>query len=188
MYVLPSLLSLSLDNEVCREVLAKLIADIRKVDIYQSAVIYVYIEANYGGWSSAAEVSKCVRKRPFGVVKTPSYDPQGKNRPGFWTGANEKYFFMQCMKNGLSKQSLRYAEDMVGTNPKTDIEELEKQILYFHRDPKPIKDPIHGKPTYTYTGKGPGKKDDLCLGLQMALYFSQCMMESPEYRQDLNLA
>ena len=148
--------------------------------------MYVSIEANYGGWCAAADIARVANRPEFGSVHVLSFDPDHKGRPGFYTGPNEKYMFHEVLGHSLIQGSLCYSSVMIGRDPVGDIAELEKQILAFYKASKPLKDPVFGAPAWVFTGKGAGgQKDDLCLALQMVIYFSLQTRRSEGYARML---
>jgi hypothetical protein len=172
----------SIDNTIVRERFAAFLASIRAVANYRSAVIFVNIEANYGGWSAAKDIARVANQPEFGAVQVLSFDPDHKGRPGFMTGAQEKYLFKQALERALVCGSLRLCDNMVGSSAKQDIATLYKQMEDYHVEIKPLKDPVFGKPAYMFTGKGAGgQKDDLCIVLQMVLHFSLTIRGSEGY-------
>lgn len=175
------------DNAVVRERFAAFLGSIRSVECFRNAIMYISIEANYGGWCASKDIARVASQPEFGNVHVLSFDPDHKGRPGFWTGANEKYMFQQSLGQSLAQETLRYSSNMIGPNSGADVEAMEKQILSFYKASKPLKDPVFGTPAYIFTGKGAGgQKDDLCLVLQMVIYFSLVVRQSEGYTRMLH--
>jgi hypothetical protein len=152
--------------------LTKLRSDSR----YKNALIYVYIEANMS-YIDANEVRKVLEQPQFYPVIVKSFDPTTEERAGVWTGPPEKQLYAMELKRALSDALLVYADNLITNDPGVKTE-IKNQLEVFRRD---VKITPQGKRTIEYTGKSSNRKDDMCLVLQMMLYWSNEMRESHEY-------
>lgn len=145
---------------------------------YRHAVIFVYIEANMS-FVTASQIRDIVMQPCFYPVIVQTYDQSKEQRTGVWTGPPEKELYANELKRALADGAISFADQFLTENPAVRSE-LRDQLEVFRRE---VKMSPQGKRTVEFTGKSPGRKDDLCIVLQMLLYWSRVMRESGEYMQ-----
>lgn len=150
---------------------------IREDDRYHHALIYVYIEANLS-FVTARDIGRICSQPQFFPVVVKSFDSTKDERDGVWTGEAEKQMYTSEMKRALADGALSYADNFLSQTENVQAE-VQAQLEVFRRDVKLTEGCT--KPKITYTGKSNGRKDDLCLVLQMLLYWSRVQRESAEY-------
>ena len=101
-----------------------------------------------------------------------------KMQPGFWTSNSNKHEYVRLLQNYLDNKRLRLSDTFVTTKPGV-VEECAKQLQEYRREIKQTNSSgiIH----VSYTGKSAGQKDDLCMTLQMAAYWSMFTINHSYY-------
>ncbi len=151
--------------------LEQFILKARSYRTYRDAHIFLFIEANMS-FISADMLATFLQNPRFGSVEAVSLDPKNKNRYGVWTGETEKERYADSMERALANGQLCYSSEMTGnavTLPQNKMA-LEQQLGWFRREVLEPKNPAFGKNKVVFTGKSAGKKDDMVLALQIALY------------------
>lgn len=147
---------------------------------YANAMIYVYIEANLS-WVTANDIAKLCLQPRFYPVQVMRYDPKPTQFYGVWTGASEKQMYVELTQKSLSSGQLCYAENFITAEPQTNLIKAEiRSQLEMYRRVVTFKEG-DDQPKITYTGKSPGRKDDLAIVVQMLMYWSRLLRSSKEY-------
>jgi hypothetical protein len=152
------------------------LTDLRNDARYRRAVIYAYVENN-SSFTNANEVRRVLEQPRFYPVVVKSFDSKKEQRYGVWTGAAEKEMYALEMKRALGDGRLCYADKFISRDKGMKTEIL-SQLEHYRKE---LKVSPSGKKTYEYTGKGGGRKDDVCIVLQMILYWSMLERQTPEY-------
>jgi hypothetical protein len=80
----------------------------------------------------------------------------------------------------LEANKLRIDRDVVSTGDRDELlGELQRQTIAY-KEHRKVLDPVVGRVSITYSGKGAGK-DDLCVAMQLAFYWAKIWMDSPRY-------
>lgn len=156
---------------------------IRDHPIYGRSVIVLIIEANmsYIGADLVAGWLRRVDLRPVYIL---SRDPTPKARVGVWTGENEKVLYAAEMERVLANHTLRRAAELIDhprALPRWD--QLVQQMAMFRRTVKNPADEVFQSVKVAFSGKGGGNADDLCLALQMALYWGNDVRRDTSFLQ-----
>lgn len=151
---------------------------LRKDPRYKNAMIYVHIEANLS-YLTANKTKDMVDKSEFYPVYCTQFNPSKDATTGVWSGEVEKAMYVQAMQYALSDGSLEYAADFI-TNDETIKGEAKNQLESYRRDVKLLP---NGKQSVSYSGKGSNKKDDVCIVMQMLLYWGRYTRDTHEYIQ-----
>jgi hypothetical protein len=173
---------LCVDNNAVTNMLETHLQNIRDDPRYNTAVIYVYIEANMS-FLTANKVKEIVEHPRFYPVLVQSFDPTTDARAGVWTGPDEKYLYAEEMKRALADGALVYAARFISSDESIKPE-IVKQLEVYRREAKVS---ASGKRTIEYTGKSLGRKDDVCIVMQMLLHWSRLMRNSDEYQKAAEL-
>lgn len=152
---------------------------LRAVPAYQTAMIYVYIEANLS-FVTANRIKAIVNKPCFYPIQVQSFDPSTEERAGVWTGEVEKQLYTIELQRALADGALYYASNFVTQGDVKEVKsEVKEQLENFRREVTLV----NGKMKVVYTGKTGTRKDDLCLVVQMLLHWSRENRLSDEYAQ-----
>lgn len=154
-------------NEVM-QMLADHVLGLRQLSQYKDALFVFYIEANMS-FLSVSHLCNFFNQPQFGLVKIVSRDPKNMGRPGVWTGPQEKEIFARDLEQVMSDGKLSFADQMVSDNPEHNKVKLLAQLNFFSRIVIPPNDPSQHENRIVYSGKGVGRRDDLCLALMLAL-------------------
>jgi hypothetical protein len=166
----------TIDSNVIVDMLEKHLTRLREDARYQNAVIYVYIEANMS-WVTANDIKKVVEQPRFYPVIVRSYDTSPEQKPGVHTGQPEKEMYSRDLQRALGDGQLCYADRFISDDPNVK-QELRSQMEVYRRE---VEVGPNGKLKSNFTGKSNGRKDDLCMVVQMLLYWSRLERESAEY-------
>jgi hypothetical protein len=158
---------------------------IRSRTQYRHAHIFVFIESNYSV-IEAGRVSDIMSQHRFAPLSVEKQcTAKNQSRIGVLTGANEKKVYAEDLQMVLSREQLQYPveTEFISQQPEPAKEELLKQLRMYRRETKASnhEDEAFALIKETYSGKGGGRKDDLCMALQIALYHGQIKRISNEY-------
>lgn len=154
---------------------------LRSSPVYKEARIYVFVEANYGGDWGVDQVRRIVEQTRFSPIKVVKYDETTRDRPGVWMTEKTKQCMMHDMQRSLADGYLCFAQDFITTRSverqgQMDIrKELMTQFMHYREEVVRAKnkDEAIADTKIIITGKSSGgRKDDLCITCQIALYFS----------------
>lgn len=145
---------------------------------YQKALIVVYIEANMS-FITADEIATEFQKPIFEPIIFERRDDKKKGRVGIWTGPSTKEQMHSQMKEALTSNSLFYARSFISSDEKKQKEQFEKEVGNFRLEKEASLVPWRIVKIF-YTGKSSGK-DDLCITVQMALYWSKLRRDDPAF-------
>lgn len=149
---------------------------LRKTPMYRGAHIFVFVEANYGGWWGTDVVRNVVEQAEFAPITCVSYDETPKDRVGIWMSDEVKRCMAGEMERALGDGQLCFAKEFVTAAPRkpADIQkEFREQLSNYREELIKPKDEATGITKKVVTGKtSGGRKDDLCIAAQIALYFS----------------
>jgi hypothetical protein len=142
---------------------------LRAVKAYQGAHIYLFIEANMS-WLSADFVAGYTRQHDDNLSVV-SADASKHHRPGVWTGPTEKENYTAALISLLQDNRLYFAKNTTSERLAEHQLDLKRQLTVFRKEIKAPVDQVFGRFTVAFSGKAPGKKDDLVLALQICLYW-----------------
>ncbi len=168
------------EHEVIKKMILDHIAAIRAQTMYRNALIYLYIEANMS-WITADYVAGLTRRD--GNIVVASHDSSKYQRYGVVTGAAEKENYAATLIRLLMDNLLYLAERIIGAQVKEDVANLLNQFGLFRREVRAPVDVAHGKWIFSWTGKSPGKKDDLILALMICIYWMERQLQTDEHRE-----
>lgn len=140
-------------------------------DLYPEALFIVYIEANMS-FIEANRLKGVFSQEKYGLVHVMSRDPKKEGRDGVWTDAVAKKMFALDLQRVMSNGQLSFGDQMVSDNGEMHKMKLLDQMQQFCRAVTQPKKDSSQMPKITYSGKGPGQRDDLVLGLMIALTHS----------------
>ena len=101
-----------------------------------------------------------------------SLDPKG--RTGVVTSEHRKVLYVNEIRTLLSMARLKFVDVdiMVGRTTRQDKQTLGEQLKAYKEEIVPGDEYGIRPPKKRYSGKGSGAKDDICLALQLAVYWS----------------
>lgn len=160
---------------------------IRKSKLYCDALVKVHCEANMS-WMVPYDMQQMMKNEPAVYKRVEFTQHLSKNKeekPGVLTGAEEKRLYVQYVRQKMSEGKLRFAEELLGESVRIgkQRDELKKQLDAYRCVKKESADPEFVDAKYTYTGKSSGRRDDLCMALQIALYNMKKTECSFDFRQ-----
>jgi hypothetical protein len=160
---------------------------LRAIKQYHHAHIFVFPESNYSV-IEAGNVADIVTQHEFAPVHVETQQVgTNKARLGVMTQANEKKMYAQDLAMVLSNGQLQYPLDMlfVSQTPVLSKDTLLQQLRTYRRETKMTnnEDAAFAQIKETYSGKGGGRKDDLCMALQIAVYHGMRKRISKPYAQ-----
>ena len=166
------------DYKVIDRMIINHFQELRKHPQYRDAYIYAYIEANMS-YIDAGRISDLLHsQKGLGEIEVVSFDKD--KRYGVWTTPERKHEMAVHAQQLLATRSVRLAQDIIGQNPEETLSMFFDQLNNYRKEIKNPADYIHGKFTFSYGGKSSGKKDDLAMAWQIALYWSYVMMTSSQ--------
>jgi hypothetical protein len=160
---------------------------IRQDATFGSALIVVFVEA-CSDYVHANRLSVEFGRHPFMPILFEAKDPKGKGRVGVRTGPHEKTLYVQHLTSVLVDHTLCWAHQMIPVYKEDgrfgDIRfQLVEQMKKYRRVVGSPDDPVFGKFKESFTGKsGGGDRDDLCMALQICLYFSREKRNQQDFR------
>jgi hypothetical protein len=127
------------------------------------------MEAN-SSWINVKYVVDLIKNRGVAGSFTPwkGNDPKGEGRYGVWTDASAKVAYDIHLREALPH--LAFAREYAPGLARVDAgrRRLCEQLGHFRKITELTDD---GKQKITWTGKGPGRRDDMVLSLQIALHY-----------------
>lgn len=160
---------------------------LRASPIYRDALVWVYPEAN-SGYFNCTQLRDLFMNRPqiFGRVEFQMYEPY-KNEmvPGVFTHHETKEKYANYLQHKMSNGQLLFAEEMIG-NPERLESEKRKLIDQLNNYRMEMRESIHPgliPDKCFFTGKSGGRRDDLCMALQIAIYQMQLKRDDPDFQQ-----
>lgn len=166
----------------------KHLESIRSRPLYHHAYIFVYIESQYSV-IEAGNVRDIVQQHRFAPVAVESQIRKGGKQPrlGVMTMNEEKKLYAQDLAMVLSHGQLLYPEEseFISSDSVAVKEELLAQLRQYRRETKMThqEDAAFADVKETYSGKAGGRKDDLCMALQIALFHGMRKRQSDGYEQ-----
>jgi hypothetical protein len=139
---------------------------LREYPEYAEAYIEVFVESNLS-YLSANAVANMVMSYPR--VNVAREDKLG--RYGVHTGEAEKENYAKGLGIIMMDNMLHFAHHVASVDWKENRMGLIDQLRVFRREVIESKSPGFSNPKVCYTGKSHGRKDDLVLALQIALYW-----------------
>jgi hypothetical protein len=167
---------------------------IRREPLYSKALLTITYESNMG-WDRAMACQRMlVESRMLEPMYVVSRDAK-MERPGVWTDGVSKEQGKTLLVDTLAQRKLRYAANFITTETDEDRKmratkvsykhaikaDLEQQLRSYKKQVKAPADAIFGKTRYTYSGKAPGLRDDLCMALTQQLYIIRLLRSEPTF-------
>lgn len=171
------------------------ILGLRRIQKYSKALIVAGVESNYGGSQAAKRVTEVIVPTDPGNHMRHQYMTDGQRLGkillidndqkeagvhGAWTSPGVKEGAARLLLNSLENSRLHLANEFVtqarGGRPEV-LEKICAQFSNFRDTSKVLKDPVFGKPGHILNGKAGGQKDDICVCIQLDLWW-RLMMQS----------
>jgi len=138
---------------------------IREDDIFRQSEIVIMVERNLGFESEHHE--RALRDIPLTRHRV---DHQAK-RFGILTTEEIKYAMMTLFNTMLRDQRVNVREPLVSDDPIANRKRLREQLIIYSFQFKAAANAF-GKQRVSLNGKVGGMKDDVCVALQLAVYYS----------------
>lgn len=161
---------------------------LRQNRLYQDALVHVFIETNNCYFTSLS-MKRFFLSEPgtFGNVQFEEFrnkkDGQGNETVGVRSGHNEKVKYVDYVRHQMAAGRIVFAEQQLGYEKR--LEEQKKMIFEqlntYRKEIKESSDPGFIDEKVVYTGKLGGRKDDLCMALQIGAYYSQEKRNDEEF-------
>ena len=145
--------------------LEKHIYDIRQREIFQNSEIIIMVERNLG--FEAEHHQRALNGIPLTRHRI---DHQAK-RYGILTTEEIKMGMMTLLNNMLREQRVNVLDSIISQDPNGSLRRLREQLGIYSFQYKSASDTF-GKQRVALSGKVGGMKDDVCIALQLAVYFS----------------
>ena len=159
------------------------LTQLRRDPRYEAALMVIFIEANMS-YIGADRLAGIIASTPlFAPSSVESKDPRDHGRVGVWTGPTEKKSMAEYLRLVIEEDTLCVADRLVGHKTDRDFDELMHQLACYRRHIVEPREPGIGTWKETFTGKGPGKKDDLAMTLQLALWWGERTRTSYSFQQ-----
>jgi hypothetical protein len=157
---------------------------------YGRSMKYVFIEANYGGYWAVDIIKNIVQQPRFAPIEVVSYDETAKDRAGIWMSQGVKECMAGVMQRSLADGQLCFAKEFItqrGPNLPDIKKEYREQLINYRQELIEPHDVATGTSKAIITGKtSGGRKDDLCIVSQIALYFSGKKKMESSFRELAN--
>jgi hypothetical protein len=149
--------------------------DLRKQKRYKDSLVYVYVEVG-ASWFEPQRLYKRFldKQHHYGRIEFEMYkEKDGRATPGFIMTPEMKERLVDVTLSRIKNEQLRLCRHLAGADSvlAQNRAELLVQLKEYRCELKPALDSSFGHEKRTFTGKSPGQKDDLCMALQMALYY-----------------
>lgn len=151
---------------------------LRNNPAYTKAAIIVYTEANMS-YITADRIATEFNTAEFQPIFFESRDNKKKGRVGIWTSSDAKEQMHEAMKRALVSNSLFYAKQFISIDEKKQKAQFEQEVANFRLERDAPAVPWGITKTF-YSGKAMGK-DDLCVTVQIAMYWSELRRANPEF-------
>ena len=145
--------------------LEKHILGIREREIFQNSEIIIMVERNLG--FEAEHHQRALNGIPLTRHRI---DHQAK-RYGILTTEEIKMGMMTLLNNMLREQRVNVLDSIISQDPNGCLRRLREQLGIYSFQYKAAADTF-GKQRVALSGKVGGMKDDVCIALQLAVYFS----------------
>jgi hypothetical protein len=158
---------------------------------YKNALFVVFIESNADYMHSNRVSKKFGSGGKYGPVYFASYDGKGKNRAGVTTGITEKRAYATTLQLLLTNNAIHFADDMVAPyDPKSKgktVEQMRKtaidQLQKYKYHLEVPKDAAKGTFRLKLSGKSYGQPDDVCMDIQIDVYWTQKIQDNPQFTE-----
>jgi len=128
-------------------------------------------------------VRRVVEQRKFAPIEACSYDETDGDRIGIWMSDELKRCLAGDMATSLSCGQLCFAQEFISARkPEAIQKELMEQFKVYREEIIAPAEVSVGEYRKKVTGKAPGRKDDLCVASQIALYFAAKKRLEPAFR------
>lgn len=194
----------SKDNEKVDRMLVNHYLMLRSIQKYSKALFCIGIEANYGGWQNAGRIADVIQPQSghttaairhtalvggqkLGNVYLMHHDPKAGSTPGIWTSDEQKIGGAEALRQTLMTNSLCIASEFTTQQSPDGLRKFKTKLLDQITNFRQVKaeqtDSVFQKPKWKLSGKGGGRKDDLCVALQLLLYWRIVHLGNAEFRQ-----
>jgi hypothetical protein len=157
---------------------------------YHNAYIFVFIEANYGGYWASSVLETIVQQKEFMPLEACSYDESDEEKVGVWMEPKLKPALAAQLQRSLADGQLVFAKDFITTQteksmngkPKVQMDFM-SQLSEYREELKEPNDAATGDYKKFITGKSCGRRDDMCICVQLALYFGMKRRMDDDFRE-----
>jgi hypothetical protein len=157
----------------------------KPTSIYRDSLVIVYVEGN-SGWFNCTDLQTLFRNRPriFGYTEFQLFKDNKDVAPGVWTTDEFKEKYAYYLRIKMSGGQLRWAHELVGAEDrmKEERKKMYDQLAFYRKEIKESIAPGFIPDKAVYTGKSGGRRDDLCMALQIGLYQMQMKRDDPAFQ------
>ena len=146
--------------------LANHVASLRADPIHTISPIFIFVERNLG--FEAEHHKRALEHLP----NVRFYVDEKANRVGILTTEQVKHAMCQLVNCMLAERRIHLADPLVSSNPKEMRAKLREQMSIYSYQVK-LAENTFQKDRLALSGKVGGCKDDICICLQLACYFTQ---------------
>lgn len=162
------------------EALGAYLATIHNMPEFRTSVNVIIVESNIDYVRAEGVVAACRSRIPLiGPVEIMREDPQHLGRAGVWVDHTYKERFQRHLNNFLTTGTIAFHDRFVGGDRVK--QQLFDQLCRYRRKKRKVKDPVFQDVAVRYSGKGHGSKDDMCMALQIGLYWSGVFFSDERY-------
>jgi hypothetical protein len=152
----------------------------------KGSTIILIVESNYGGAPRAAEFLRKLDIPKFAPTRAMSEDIEGHARPGIWLTHDYKERMVQFTNTELYNNRITFHTDILTKTcddpAKTLVDQLKQFKRIFCKEPTAHSaGRLEPKLPFKYSGKGNGKKDDVCMAFLEAIFFYDRWMLDTHY-------
>jgi hypothetical protein len=175
------------DSNDIKSLFMALFKRLRHSRTYQDALVIVYVEANMSHFIPVdMERLFLSEGEIFGRVEFQRMKMKNNMiRPGVLTTHDDKEQFVNYVRLQLGAGNILFAEELLGLESRLAEHRrlLIDQLNNYRKDIKESLDPGFAEEKITYTGKSGGKRDDLCIALQLSLYHMQTKRHDEDFQE-----
>jgi hypothetical protein len=161
---------------------------LRAVKDYRESHIIVHAEAN--DWTKADRYCRELMQPEYspgvGKVWPNSQDSSGAGRYGVYTDEDEKSKWADCIEQAFLGEEVCYAQQFVSLDAEATQRKFEDQARLYRREIKEGKDTIFQDPRFRYTGKAPGRCDDLVSIFGLVERWAKYLRRDPRWQNWAN--
>lgn len=160
-------------------------AGLRRHPCLQESMIIVYVEANMS-WLIPSNIKNIVTTGVFGhvIMETSNIKSTDENLPGVLTTNANKRLYAEILQSCIIEDSLSFSSHCSKhAQFHSNKRKLMDQLRNYRREIKEPNDMAFGQFRESYTGKAKGQKDDMCLCIQLLLYWRAQKIASQQFRQ-----
>jgi hypothetical protein len=164
------------DHEHEADIVRAHVARIREIPKYEKSLFIIIVEANMSRLVS----DRLGKIASTAVFPSPYYVMSNNGKVGVFTDHDVKMRYAFNLNELLLSRRIVLEEKVVGADSAKSIKTLMKQLTDFSEKQVESTNPGFGTRKVTMTGKEGGKMDDICMSLQIGLYWASLL----EARED----